>query len=77
LHVGLPEHPERVRLWQQKIPTRFPLQLTHAQIVELAGLQLVGRDIETAIIREASFAIKAKRQPSFPELYSQAKALVK
>jgi AAA+ superfamily predicted ATPase len=77
MHVGLPEQPERVRLWTQKIPERFPTKLTHAQIVELAALQLVGRDIETAIIREASFAITSGREPTFTGMMEQAKLLAK
>lgn len=77
LHVGLPEQPERARLWNQKLPERFPLKLTLAQIHELASLQLVGRDIETAIIREASFAITSDREPTFAGMMEQAKEMIK
>jgi AAA+ superfamily predicted ATPase len=77
LYVGMPEFPERVRLWQQKMPERFPLKLTHVMVETLAALQLVGRDIETAIIREASYAIVQQRDPTFSGLLEQAKFLVK
>lgn len=77
LLVGMPESPERLRLWRQKMPERFPLKLTPIQVEMLAEFPLVGRDIETCIVREASAAIVEKREPKFRGLVEQCKKLVK
>lgn len=77
LQIGMPESPERVRLWRQKMPERFPLKLTTVQIEQLAEYPLVGRDIETCIVREASTAIVEKREPRFHGLIEQCKKLAK
>lgn len=77
LQVGLPEAPERVRLWRQKMPDRFPLKLTQVQIEQLSEIILSGRQIENAIVREASMAIQQEREPSFQSLMNIAKALLK
>lgn len=74
LQIGLPEHPERVRLWKQKMPEKFPLRLTTVQLETLAEVPITGRQIENAIVREASMAIQAKRLPQFPSLLAMAKA---
>jgi len=68
LEVGIPKYPERIRIWKQKIPARFPLQLTSLQIEKLAEFELVGRDIVTAIVREASLALVKGRTPIFNSL---------
>lgn len=75
LQVGVPEYKERIRLWEQKMPTRFPLKLTTANIEKLATLQLVGRAIETAIVKEASHAIRENRDPSFTSLLQVVQTL--
>lgn len=76
LQIGMPQFPERVRLWQQKIPKRYPLQLTLAQCEKLAEMELSGRAIENAIVHEASKAIKQQRLPEFIGLIRQCKALL-
>ena len=76
LQVKMPETAERMRLWKQKIPERFPLQLTTVQIEKIASLQLSGRQIENAIIREASHALRESRLPSFQSLTNIASLLV-
>lgn len=68
LQVGMPKEPERLRLWKQKIPARFPLQLTAIQIERLASFEMVGRDIVNVIVREASKALAKNREPSFGSL---------
>lgn len=73
LEVGMPEHKERVLIWKQKIPVRFPLKLTTVQFQELANANLSGRAIETAIVREASLAITQKRLPTFDGLLQACK----
>lgn len=75
LQIGMPGFEERVRLWQQKIPTRFPLQLTTAHCEKLAQYELVGRQIENAIVHEASRAITEKRKPTFKSLAEMADKL--
>lgn len=75
LQIGRPEQPERMRLWEQKIPERFPLQLTHIQRESLSVFNLSGRQIENAIVREASKALAEKRNPSFQTLLQEVKAL--
>lgn len=73
LQVGMPEAPERIRLWRQKMPERFPLKLTQVQIEILAEVVISGRQIENVIVREASMAIHQKREPSFQTLLAIAK----
>jgi AAA+ superfamily predicted ATPase len=74
LQVGMPEAPERIRLWRQKMPERFPLKLTQVQIEQLSEFAISGRQIETCIVREASRAIHADRFPNFAELLNAVKA---
>ena len=75
LQVGNPEVPEREKLWMQKIPDRFPVQLTKVQAERLAEFKLNGRAIETAIVREASMSIVEGREPSFKGLLDAAHKL--
>jgi AAA+ superfamily predicted ATPase len=77
LQVGLPEAPERFRLWKQKMPDRFPLKLTKIQFDTLAEIPLTGRQIENAIVREASMSLAIKREPNFQELLNVSKTLTK
>lgn len=78
LHIGIPEAPERVRIWQQKMPERFPLKLTTLQVTRLAESHvLTGRDIETCIVKEASLAIVEKREPTLDGLREQCRKLEK
>ena len=75
LQIGLPDYPERVRLWEQKIPQNFPLQLTKAQQEKIAAVVLTGRAIENAVCKEASLAILQKRNPTFQSLLQIAEKL--
>lgn len=77
LQIGIPEMPERERLWEQKIPARFPVQLTKIQRERLSEFVIVGRDIETCILREASAAIVHSRNPSYLGLLEQVKKIAK
>lgn len=77
LQVGLPEYAERIRLWKQKIPARFPLQLSTVQAERIADVPLGGRQIVNTIVREASLAIAQDRQPSFSSLFKIAEKLSK
>lgn len=73
VEITKPEHPERVRLWMQKIPERFPLKLTRVQLEQLADIPLTGREIEMAIIQCASEAIVKEVLPTFESLCNVAK----
>lgn len=68
LQIGVPAAAERFRIWQQKIPARFPLQFTTAQFQRLAMFEMVGRDIVNAIVKEASRALAKERKPTFGSL---------
>lgn len=68
LQIGLPAIEERMRIWRQKMPTRFPLQLTTSQIERLSDFELSGREIVNAIVREASKALTESRKPTFSSL---------
>lgn len=74
LQITYPELPERIRLWKQKIPSRYPLQLTMAQFDTISEIPLSGRQIENAIVKEASLAITQGRLPDFKSLISTAKS---
>jgi len=76
LQIGMPGYAERVRLWQCKIPKRFPMQLTTAQCEKLSEFEVSGRAIENSIVHEASHAIKHKRLPEFIGLVKQVKKLI-
>ena len=68
IHVGKPAYAERVQLWKQKIPTKFPLQLTHIQLEKISNYELTGAQIITAIRREAEYAIMEKKIPCYKSL---------
>lgn len=76
LQIGMPSFPERIRLWQQKMPKRCPLQLTLAQCEKLSEFEISGRAIENAIVHEASRAIKQHGLPEFGGLIRQCKKLI-
>ena len=76
LQIGMPEHPERLRLWKQKLPDRFPFKPTAVQLDHLAEAALSGREIELAIVKEASNAMVQKRNPNYASLMAMAKSLV-
>lgn len=76
LQIGMPGYAERIRLWQQKIPIRCPLQLTASNCERLSEFELSGRAIENAIVHEASMAIKQNRLPEFTGLIKQCKKLI-
>lgn len=77
LQIGTPDFPERVRLWKQKIPARYPFQPTQLQLEKLAQHVLSGRSIENALVREASHAIREQRKPTFASLQNVAIELSK
>lgn len=76
LQVGHPDRTCRYRLWMQKIPARFPLQLSIQQAHSLSILPLTGREIELALCREASWAISSGRDPEYITLKAQARKIV-
>lgn len=73
IKIDPPGYDERVRLWEQKIPAKFPLRLSTAQIATLAKTALTGAEIENAIIGYASHAIRSNTRPSFAGLQGAAK----
>lgn len=73
LTVPQPELPERIRLWKQKIPARFPLRLSTLQIEKLAALPMNGRQIVNCIVKEGSKAMVDKRDPDFESLLQVVK----
>lgn len=77
LHVGMPGAPERERIWMQKIPPRFPVQLTKTNAERLSEFEITGRDIETAIVRAASTAIVEKREPKYLDLVNACSKISK
>jgi SpoVK/Ycf46/Vps4 family AAA+-type ATPase len=77
VHLGLPERSERVRIWEQKMPTNFPLKLTRVQIEQLSEYVLSGSDIETAIVSYASQCIVNDSNPTFQGLCNVANSYVK
>lgn len=74
IEVPRPQIAERVRLWRQKMPPKFPLQLTTVQVQELSSIPISGAEIENAIILEASDAINKEREPSFATLQKHAES---
>lgn len=75
LQVNRPDKEERIQLWKNKMPERFPLKLTPVQIQRLAEYDLSGRQIENVIVREASFAMRESRKPTFITLCMLAREL--
>jgi SpoVK/Ycf46/Vps4 family AAA+-type ATPase len=73
--VDKPAYPERMKLWQQKIPRQYPCQPTKIQLEQLARVAITGAQIVTAIRREAEFAILEKRTPTFRSLHETCKQL--
>lgn len=70
--IPRPEYPERVRLWEDKIPTEFPLKLSIDQTNKIATLQLSGAEIENTLIDYSSDCIRLDKKPNFAGLYSAA-----
>ena len=68
IKIDRPERQERRRLWEIKIPKKFPLQLTPIQLDILSELPLTGAEIESAIIKCASEAITKGSLPTFQTL---------
>lgn len=74
IEVPRPAFAEQLKLWQAKIPKKFPFQPTMAQLQEMAGFGLTGAEIENAIIRASQIALRAKmKQPTFELLCNVAK----
>lgn len=70
--VERPTPPERLRLWQQKMPPEFPLKLSINELDKIATLQLTGAEIENAIIDYASDCLRTDKAPKFSGLYAGA-----
>ena len=64
VHVGRPDHAQRIQLWRQKIPATFPIKFTDEQIETLAAFDLSGRQIEMVIVNAASSALRKNRKPT-------------
>jgi len=73
IEVPRPEYAERMRLWQQKIPSKFPFQPTPVQLQELAAYGLSGAEIENCVIKAAQEAIISKRNPQYDDLCNVAR----
>lgn len=73
IEIARPEYPERVRLWQDKIPTEHPLKLSIDQINRIATLQLTGAEIENSLIDYSSDVIRLGKKPTFAGLLEAAK----
>lgn len=73
IHVGEPDFDMRRRLWKQKLPNKFPLRFTEAQIRKLSKYELNGRQIETVFICVASHAIRLNKRPTLAmfELFAE------
>jgi SpoVK/Ycf46/Vps4 family AAA+-type ATPase len=65
IDVPIPEFPERVKLWNQKWPETYPIQLLERQVEQIAMLQLTGAEIENIIINVSSDVIRRKVKPNF------------
>jgi SpoVK/Ycf46/Vps4 family AAA+-type ATPase len=72
IEVPVPEFPERVRLWQSKIPETYPVRPNPSEVEKLATLQLTGAEVETIIINVSSDALRQKRNPTFKMLLDEA-----
>lgn len=73
IHIPRPEYPERLRLWETKLPKGYPVQPTKVQFQELANFGLTGREIENVIVRTAQNALLTKREPTFIDLCNVAR----
>ncbi len=71
IEVPVPEHPERVKLWQTKMPDQYPIRLTEQEVNKIATLQLTGADIENIIINVSSDALRQKKIPTFKMLLDE------
>lgn len=65
IKIDTPDFEMRSRLWQMKIPKKFPFQLTQAQVAILSRIALTGRRIETVILNAASTAMRKNTLPTF------------
>jgi SpoVK/Ycf46/Vps4 family AAA+-type ATPase len=73
--IPRPEYPERVRLWQDKLPPEHPLKLSIDQTNKLATLQLTGAEIENALIEYSSDCIRTDKKPTFKGMLETAHQL--
>lgn len=65
VEVGRPDHDCRCRLWKVKIPLKYPLKLTPAQIdTRLAPFDLSGREIENVIYNCSNRCIRKNLKPT-------------
>lgn len=74
VEITRPDFMTRARLWANKIPPKYPLQLSHVQLEMLAQHDLSGRTIEAAVVKEAQLAILQGREPEFDSLCNVAKS---
>lgn len=74
IEIARPSFETRFRLWQNKIPKQYPLQLSVVQCNVLAQYDLTGRTIENAVVKEAQLAILQGREPDFDSLCNVAKS---
>lgn len=72
--IGRPDFQTRIRLWQAKVPKKYPLQLSPVQCETLAQYDLTGRTIESSVVKEAQQAILDGRTPEFDSLCNVAKS---
>ena len=75
VHVAAPDHETRKRLWEVKVPKKYPLQLSPVQTEMLAHFKLTGRTIEGCIFKAAQLAILNGTVPTFDSLCNVAKEL--
>lgn len=77
IKIDVPDLSMRKRLWKQKVPRQFPLQLNVAQVETISHIQLTGRRIETVIINTALEAMRLKVKPTFAMLHKFAERSAK
>jgi SpoVK/Ycf46/Vps4 family AAA+-type ATPase len=72
IYVGIPAIPERFRLWEQKMPSDYPIKLSIAQREKLSTLVLTGAEVENVIIETSADALREDTKPTFEMLYQVA-----
>lgn len=70
--IPRPEYPERVRLWEDKMPSEFPLKLSIDNVNKIATLQLTGAEIENSLINYSTDCIRSGKKPTFAGLFAEA-----
>lgn len=75
IEIPRPDLQTRIALWEQKIPSNYPLKLNELQIKILAENCCTGAEIETAIDQATRSALLKGRKPTFQDLQEKAFAL--